>query len=613
MIKCDLYKYGDWKLAFPGMENRSKKYLSAFNSTGTQATIFGPLAKAVMAYASGGSFYDGVFAYDDEDIIIGCGKPCGDTDICIAEYRIDGVTTHIACFDGEKQEFLFAGITHDGGETYEKYVLSKEPDNTVLWLSILNYLYYKSSEIMGCMDSLASRDLVKEMKELAAGKSEFNRAIQRNLFILCDSVYHQLGDNIPINIPSSGIFPAVPDDKTLNNLYLPSKTTMVGNFTVKGLSKKKVAKAVKAVSGDELQCMYALNEHMTAEEKKLVPKMPDWYVVPKWVLKAAHNIQFHHKNGGLDSASKQNNIFLFGEPGTGKSEGAKAIASALGLPCTHISMSANSDEFVFTGQIIPEVEGVTGNRCDIKKEFGSINEMLEEISLDPETAYCKLTGSEKANATAEDCMTAYANTACVVNGNSGVRYKFVESDFCRAIENGWLVTIEEFTNVRDAGVGIILNQLMDGYQTITLPTGKVIHRHQNTVIVFASNVDEANCGEFETSTLSRLKPMYNISTPTKTELIKRVVKVTGYNGDMNVVSQMADVVIALRDYIKNHALVGTCGVREFSGWLLQFLANKDFDEESTLRGAAMETIVPSASPHEEDIEEIMRDIIDTML
>lgn len=60
-------------------------------------------------------------------------------------------------------------------------------------------------------------------------------------------------------------------------------------------------------------------------------------------------------------------------------------------------------------------------------------------------------------------------------------------------------------------------------------------------------------------------------------------------------------------------MVGTCGVREFAGWVLQYLANKDFDDNATLRDAAMETIVPTASPHEEDIEEITRDIIDTMV
>lgn len=106
--------------------------------------------------------------------------------------------------------------------------------------------------------------------------------------------------------------------------------------------------------------------------------------------------------------------------------------------------------------------------------------------------------------------------------------------------------------------------------------------------------------------------MYNISTPNKNELIQRVVKVTGCN-DMTILSKMADVVVALRGYIKDHALVGTCGVREFAGWVLQYLANKDFDDNATLRDAAMETIVPTASPHEEDIEEIARDIIDTMV
>lgn len=52
---------------------------------------------------------------------------------------------------------------------------------------------------------------------------------------------------------------------------------------------------------------------------------------------------------------------------------------------------------------------------------------------------------------------------------------------------------------------------------------------------------------------------------------------------------------------------------KFAGWVLQYLANKDFDDNATLRDAAMETIVPTASPHEEDIEEITRDIIDTMV
>lgn len=100
--------------------------------------------------------------------------------------------------------------------------------------------------------------------------------------------------------------------KTLKDLYSPTRTITIGEFTVEGLSKRnnRVNTTAKATSNNELHCMYALNEHMSSDEKASVPTMPDWYVVPQWVLKAAHNIQFHHKNTVLDAAAKQNNIFL---------------------------------------------------------------------------------------------------------------------------------------------------------------------------------------------------------------------------------------------------------------------------------------------------------------
>lgn len=133
------------------------------------------------------------------------------------------------------------------------------------------------------------------------------------------------------------------------------------------------------------------------------------------------------------------------------------------------------------------------------------------------------------------------------------------------------MTLEEFTNVRDSAVAILINQLMDGYQELTLPTGKVIHRHPNTVVVFACNTDENQTGELQASTLSRLTTKYYIDFPNQAEMIRRVRNITGFDDEV-ALQQMASVVVTLRDYIGEHGFNGVCGVREFAGWAMQYQA-----------------------------------------
>ena len=123
---------------------------------------------------------------------------------------------------------------------------------------------------------------------------------------------------------------------------------------------------------------------------------------------------------------------------------------------------------------------------------------------------------------------------------------------------------------------------MDGYQELTLPTGKVIHRHPNTVVVFACNTDENQTGELQASTLSRLTTKYYIDFPNQAEMIRRVRNITGFD-DEAVLQQMASVVVTLRDYIDEHGFNGVCGVREFAGWAMQYQASLAFDADSTLR------------------------------
>ena len=95
-------------------------------------------------------------------------------------------------------------------------------------------------------------------------------------------------------------------------------------------------------------------------------------------------------------------------------------------------------------------------------------------------------------------------------------------------------------------------------------------------------------------------------------MIRRIRNITGFD-EAAVLEQMANVVVTLRKYIDEHGFNGVCGVREFAGWAMQYQASLAFDADSTLREAAMETIVPSASTHKEEMDEVIKDVIDTML
>ena len=80
------------------------------------------------------------------------------------------------------------------------------------------------------------------------------------------------------------------------------------------------------------------------------------------------------------------NFLLRGPAGTGKTEGAKAVASGLHLPYRCLTCSANTEVFDLLGQILPDVDG---KRTALERQYPS----FQDIMLDPAGAYEKLTGT----------------------------------------------------------------------------------------------------------------------------------------------------------------------------------------------------------------------------
>ena len=183
------------------------------------------------------------------------------------------------------------------------------------------------------------------------------------------------------------------------------------------------------------------------------------------------------------------NFMMRGPAGTGKTEGARAIASALHLPYRFITCSANTEIFDLIGQILPATK--EDSSYAEEKEYPS----LTDIQMDPASAYFMLTGQYEE---AIDEFTVYKTLLETVrkdsmteNGNTSPakEFKYVDTPLVDAIRNGYVLEIQEPSCIANPAVLVGLNGLLDQCKSITLPTGETVMRHPDTVIVITTNVD----------------------------------------------------------------------------------------------------------------------------
>lgn len=96
---------------------------------------------------------------------------------------------------------------------------------------------------------------------------------------------------------------------------------------------------------------------------------------------------------------------------------------------------------------------------------------------------------------------------------SGQTYTYVETDFIKALKNGYVVEIQEPTVITQPGVLVGLNSLLEQTGSITLPTGEVIQRHPDTVVVVTTNITYEGCRGLNQSVVDRMSLVEDIELP----------------------------------------------------------------------------------------------------
>ena len=362
---------------------------------------------------------------------------------------------------------------------------------------------------------------------------------------------------------------------------------------------------------------------LNAMEQTLVPFLPEWYIIPQEAVDICKHAQLT-----TGKPTQMRNFLLRGPAGTGKTMGAKAIAAGLGLPYMKYTCSAGTEIYDFVGMVFPNTEHSTGNaQLDQEREqlqaMGGVNYAnvskllhlpdLDDMDYDPVGVYQALTGVENQAATPQDCMELVLEkvtekvrqlSVSVEGEASSQTYTYVETDFIKALKNGYLVEIQEPSTILQPGVLVGLNSLLEQSGTITLPTGEVIRRHPDAVVVVTTNVSYEGCRTLNQSVVDRMSLVKDIQLPSPEVMAQRVMAVTGATDEYQV-AQMVQVVNDLADYCRKNGITdGTVGMRSLLDWVTSA------EISGNPYTSAMDTIISKATTDEVDREALITSILD---
>lgn len=598
---------------FDTMTNKKVKVASMYGAK-TESTLCGSVIKAVHAMCR---------------CMNGTGEGAVgqiDTNKSVAEYKssVGPDAYHLVVFDAASGSAL-ASVYDKNTELIEQYVAHpSQRDGAAIFFALMPFLM---------SDAEFDETFQEYYDQFIAGYPDMAKATE-SMAILCDNAYRRIKDDtcpahINITVDKSGNLMRVSQGQLDSGSFVPTSVT-AGEFTIFAKTGPAVIKkAGVVVEHTDFVGKYPLTPGRTlsALEQGLIPKLPEWYIIPPEVVDICKHAQ---KTTGRPMQMR--NFLLRGPAGTGKTMGAKAIAAGLGLPYMKYTCSANTEIFDFTGMIFPETDAVSTGSPELDREREILKSMggisyanvaklmrlpdLDDMDYDPAGVYQALTGVENLAATVQDCMSVVLEKVtekvqalskrAESRQSSGQNYTYVETDFVKALKHGYLVEVQEPSTIIQPGVLVGLNSLLEQEGSITLPTGEIIRRHPDTVVIVTTNVSYEGCRSMNQSVVDRMSLVKDIELPEPEVMVERAMAVTGC-ADEYLVSQMVQVVNDMADYCRKNSITdGACGMRSLIDWVI----SAEISGDPYL--SAKYTVISKATADEEDREALITTILDPM-
>ena len=593
---------------FDTIANKKIKVSSKYGD-GTTSTLCGTVIKAVHAvcHCMDGSGEGAVGIIDHRTA---------------AEYKSSAGADayHLVVYDSNTGS-LMASVYDSNMETFENYTLnSSGRDGAAVMMALFPMLM---------QDDEFKENFEAYQDELNAGYPHMDKATEY-MALMCDNAYRRIKDDscaahVKVNVDKAGNLMRVSQTHLDSGSFTPT-TVLAGEFKIFAQTgPAQIYSATETIDHADFEGQYVLNKRtFTPQETMLIPKLPEWYIIPKEVVDICK-----HAKATTGKSMQMRNFLLRGPAGTGKPMGANAIAAGLGLPYMKYTCSANTEIFDFVGMIFPDSEDSTGSaQLDAEREtlmqMGGINYAnvsklmklpdLDDMDYDPAGVYMALTGVENAAATSQDCMSIVLDRVTEKvrelsktvkdKSSSGQTYRYVETDFVKALKHGYVIEIQEPSTIVQPGVLVGLNSLLEQSGSITLPTGEVIQRHPDAVVVVTTNTSYEGCRGMNQSVLDRMSLVRDVELPSPEVMAQRAMSVTGATDEYEV-SKMVQVVNDLAEYCRKNSITdGSYGMRSLIDWIISSEITGDVYE------SALYTIISKATADELDREALISTVLE---
>lgn len=486
-------------------------------------------------------------------------------------------------------------------ETEARLPFSEKHKGSVLTAAIIGFLYGNNPDFSRVVDEIFSYP-IGDLNDDFWDDELAQERLMKQLCYITNCLYYYFKDNY--TEPKVGVI----------NLFIEGielfddAGILFGSEEERKEAKKKASEPMRVVRG---KFLLDKERKLSPLEESMVPNLPDTFVSEPVIESICRDI--------VDSSAFEQpfrNVLLYGDSGGGKTSIAKAIAEYLGLPYAKVTFSPDTDKIEIVGSILPNTD-----KTNTDELFKKLNiPTFEDVDFDFEGSFEKLFGRKPGRT--DDRNDCYKKmTELMMSGISQSEdFVFVPSNIVQGAQNGWVVEIQEAALLKRESELCTINALLENVPgtSITLPTGKEIFRHPDSVFVFTTNMDYKGCKSLQQSVLSRCNIKREIKTPTAEVMAERALAQMKTPKEFGapkfkkgLVEKMARVCKEIASYSKDHDISdGVCGVRELNDWTKKalLLAKADFSEEVTEKHvvyAAWVTILEKCSQNPEEMEEIV--------